>query len=138
MGSRGASSGAARTARAKNSVFGTEKPYTFQGTYMENGGMFGRGAYKETVLEMVDKQNGDVELQYATPVSRDKGAKTNKTVNLTYELKAGFIGRRSDTLTHNINWDNIKSFSGETYAVRDELKKHGFRWDGGKRRWVKG
>lgn len=102
--------------------------------YIEGSG-YGRGYYKKTVLEAVDRGGGVIELGYAQPASRTKLAKTNKTNYLTYNLKAGFVVGRRDAESHNINFDNVKAFSGQTYDVKDTLKSKGFRWRNG--RWEK-
>lgn len=89
--------------------------------------------YKSEVLEAVDAGNGQVAFEYATPESREKTAKTNRTQYLTYKLKAG----AQDGEVFGVNWDKVKVVSGQTYNLRDELKKKGFKWDGGRKAWVK-
>ena len=65
--------------------------------------------------------------------SREKTAKTNRTQYVTFKLKAG--AENGDVF--GINWDNVKSVSGQTYDLRSEIKDRGFRWDGKNKRWVK-
>ena len=87
----------------------------------------------DTILEAVDRGNGSLEFVYATPDSREKTAKTNRTQYVTYKLKAG--AENGDVF--GVNWDNVKSVSGQTYDLRSEIKDRGFRWDGKNKRWVK-
>lgn len=68
--------------------------------------------------------------------------KTRKQNSLAvfYEItiKYGY----NDTAPHTengdvfgVNWDNVKSVSGQTYDLRSEIKDRGFRWDGKNKRW---
>ena len=36
-----------------------------------------------------------------------------------------------------INWNNVKSVSGKTYDIKDNLKQLGFQWDRNSSKWVK-
>jgi hypothetical protein len=76
-------------------------------------------------------ETGKVELQYAKADSYNKTAKTNKTNYVTYTLDHGFV---NDT-PHNINFEKITSFTGQTYAVKEALKKRGYKFRNGG--WVK-
>lgn len=128
MGGRGASSGMSR-----NSVIDRgAKTRTIETVYREARGYSG-SYYKDTILEAVDRGNGSLEFVYATPDSREKTAKTNRTQYVTYKLKAG--AENGDVF--GVNWDNVKSVSGQTYDLRSEIKDRGFRWDGKNKRWVK-
>ena len=89
--------------------------------------------YKSTVLEAVDSGNGEVAFVYATPEKRDKTAKTNRSQYLTYKLKAG----AQDGDVFGVNWDKVKSVSGQTYDMRSDLKDRGFRWNGREKKWVR-
>lgn len=108
------------------------KTRTIETVYREARGYSG-SHYKDTILEAVDRGNGSLEFVYATPESREKTAKTNRTQYVTYKLKAG--AENGDVF--GINWDNVKSVSGQTYDLRSEIKDRGFRWDGKNKRWVK-
>lgn len=102
--------------------------------YRGNNSGIMRGWYKDEVLEAVSADNdGGLKFVYATPTSRKKLAKTNKTTYLTYELAHGAVN--GDVF--GINWDNVKSVSGQTYNLRSELKSRGFKWDNGSKTWVK-
>ena len=78
-------------------------------------------------------KNGEIEFAYATPVKRNETASTNRTVYLTYKEKAG---ARGDTV-FGINWKNVKSVSGQTFAIKDTIKENGFRWDGKSKKWIR-
>lgn len=60
-----------------------------------------------------------------------KTSSSNRTQYLTYKLKAG----ANDGEVFGVNWNNVKSVSGQTYDLRSELKDRGFRWDG--KKWIK-
>lgn len=125
MGGRG-SSGAAKN----GGVFGNAKPITVETRYIEGRG-WTKGRYEDTVLEAHSNGAGEVVLSYAQADSYNKTAKTNKTNYVTYTLKQGFVNDQP----HNLNIDKIKSFSGQTYNIKNYLKNLGFKWRDGK--WVK-
>ena len=118
---------------SRNSVIDTgAKTRTIETVYREARGYSG-SYYKDTILEAVDRGNGSLEFVYATPESREKTAKTNRTQYVTFKLKAG--AENGDVF--GVNWDNVKSVSGQAYDLRSEIKDRGFRWDGKNKRWVK-
>lgn len=123
MGGRGSAAGIIP------GVFGKERPITVETTYIDGRG-FSRGRYKDSVLRAVDKGNGEIELVYAQADKYKKTAKTNKTNYVTYTLDHGFVNDKP----HNINFEKIAAFSGQTYQVKEELKRHGFKFKNGK--WV--
>lgn len=125
MGGRGSSGGG-----SGGGVFGKAKPLTVETRYIEGRG-FTRGRYDDTVLQAVSAGGGKVELQYAKADSYSKTAKTNKTNYVTYTIDHGFV----NSTPHNINFDKITEFSGQTYAVKETLKKNGFIYRNGK--WVR-
>lgn len=131
MGGRGSSSGLSRGGR--NSVIDPKaKIRTIETEYKKSGG-FGGGYYKAEVLEAVEDGKGGIKFLYATPEKREQTAKTNKTQYLTYKLKAG----AENGETFGINWDNVKSVSGQTYNLRSEVKDRGFKWDGKTKSWIR-
>lgn len=131
MGGRGGSGfGAATGGKQKSAVFGSDAPLKVETRYIEGRG-FQRGRYDDTVLQAVDKGDGAVELVYAQADSYNKTAKTNKTNYVTYTLDHGFVNNSP----HNINFEKITSFSGQTYQVKEELKKRGYKFKNGA--WVK-
>lgn len=129
FGGRGAGAG---MKRGSGVIDKAAKVRTIETTYREARG-WQSSYYKSDVLEAVDAGNGEVSFEYATPESRVKTAKTNRTQYLTYKLKAG----AQDGDVFGVNWDKVKVVSGQTYNLRDELKKKGFKWDGSRKAWVK-
>lgn len=128
MGGRGGSSGMSGNSLIDRSA----KTRTIETVYRESKGYSG-SYYKDTILEAVDKGNGNLEFVYATPEKREKTSKTNRTQYVTYKLKAG--AENGDVF--GVKWDNVKSVSGQTYDLKSEIKDRGFRWDGKNKRWVK-
>lgn len=53
------------------------------------------------------------------------------TQYLTYKLKSG--AENGDVF--GVNWDKVKSVSGQTYNLRQEIKSRGFKWNGKEKRW---
>ena len=92
----------------------------------------GSPSYKDTILKATTDNKGNLNFTYATPTI-NKTAKTNTTGTATFNVAHGAINGKS----FGINWDKVKSISGETYAMRDEAKKNGFRWDSTKKIWTK-
>lgn len=128
MGGRGSSSGMS----GKSVIDRSAKTRTIETVYRGARGFQG-SYYKDTILEAIDKGGGSLEFVYATPESREKTAKTNRTQYVTFKLKAG--AENGDVF--GVNWDNVKSVSGQTYDIKSEIKDRGFRWDGKNKRWVK-
>ncbi len=128
FGGRGGKSGF-----SNNSVIDKNaKTRTIETVFREARG-YQNSYYKDEVLEAVDTGNGEVHFQYATPESREKTAKTNRTQYVTFKLKAG--AENGDIF--GVNWDNVKSVSGQTFNLKSEIKDKGFKWDGEKKMWVK-
>ena len=100
-------------------------------TYHEQHG-YQKAYFNNTVLEATSDSDGNVIFSYAKG-TYDKQAKTNKTSTVTYNIVAGAV----DGKTFNINWDKVKSISGQTYDVMKEAKSHGFKWDNADKKWIK-
>lgn len=127
FGGRGSSSGIS----SKSGVIDkTAKERTIEAIYRQSN----RGSYyKDEILEAVDAGNGEVHFQYASPVSRQKTAKTSSTQYLTYKLKAG----SENGEIFGVNWDKVKSVSGQTYNIKSEIKDKGFTFDGKTKTWIR-
>lgn len=128
MGGRGGSSGM----RNSGVIDRNAKARTIEAVYREARG-YSASYYKDTILEAIDSGNGELSFEYATPEKREKTAKTNRTQYLTYKLKAG--AENGDVF--GVNWGHVQSVSGQTYDLRAELKKQGFKWDGKNKKWVR-
>ena len=106
------------------------KEKTIETVYREALG-YSPGYYKSDILEAIDAGIGELAFAYATPVERDKTAKSNRTQYLTYKLKAG----AEDGDVFGVNWNKVRSVSGQTYGLRGTLKDKGFKWDGKEKKW---
>lgn len=127
MGGRGSGSGMKRT-----SVFSSTKERVIEGYYRRARGL-SSAYYSDVVYEAVDNKNGDISFVRSKPEFGEPTAKTNRTVPVAWHLKAGIYNNE----VFGINWDNVKSVSGNTYDIRSEIKKHGFTWDSKNKRWIK-
>lgn len=111
------------------------------------------------IYEAGSDGNGNIRLYYAEPDSYYEKSK-NKSYAM-YELRTGitdmgdsnngFFGDSRDNekskfkdenyigriRSVGINWDNVKSVSGQTYDVKSFLKEKGFKWDGESKSWKK-
>lgn len=128
MGGRGGTSGL----RASGVIDRRAPERIIETVYREARG-FSSSYYKDTVLEAIDEGNGELSFVYATPESREKTAKTNRTQYVTFKLRAG----AENGEVFGVNWDNVKSVSGQTYDLRSEIKERGFKWDSQNKRWVR-
>lgn len=111
--------------------------------------MHRRYDYKDRSVNIFDaKSDGDGNLTftYAKPESTredlhsyGESYSATSVYGVTSGYSAQYDGRGS--LNDNgvrvvgINWDNVKSAGGQTYALKEELKSRGFRWNGEK--WIK-
>lgn len=130
MGGRGSSGSSVRGSR--DGVIISGKSRTIETIYREARG-WNRAYYKDEVLEASTDGNGNVTFSYAKADSYEKTAKTNRTNYVTYTLKAGAVNGE----TFNIDWDKVKSISGQTYNLRAAAKKAGLSWDGKNKKWVR-
>lgn len=129
FGGRGASAGTSNSPLERNA-----KPRQIETQYRTPSvNMRGITGYKDEILEAKADKDGNVTFEYATPKTRDKTAKTNKTEYVTYEVSHGAINGE----IFGVNLDKANFVSGQTYNLREELKKKGFKWDGKKKAWVK-
>lgn len=96
----------------------------------------GSGHWSQTILSATDDGNGNVTLDYATP---DEFVDLNSnTVEARYELSHGmWDGQMGDQTTGSIgiDWGKVKSVSGQTFMVKDLIKRNGFAWDGKTKTW---
>lgn len=128
--------------------------------YVERLGASGGFRSDKDVLDAKSDGNGNLTLSYATPT--EYYAQNSKTSYGLYELKCGitnandanrytkpgdyFYDKKSkfkddnksyDTRSVGIDWDKVKSVSGQTYNIKDLLKSKGFKWNGAGKNWVK-
>ena len=122
MGGRGGSSGGGAIVAGK--------PQTITTTYYSSRSI-GGSRFKNEVLEATSDKKGNVTFSYATPTFSGPSAKTNKTQDVTYKVKAGAV----DGKTFGINWSKVNSISGQTYSLRAAAKAAGLKWDGSTKTW---
>ena len=122
MGGRGGSGGGGAIVAGK--------PQTITTTYYSSGSI-GGSRFKNEVLEATSDKKGNVTFSYATPTFSGPSAKTNKTQDVTYKVKAGAV----DGKTFGINWSKVNSISGQTYSLRAAAKAAGLKWDGSTKTW---
>ena len=129
MGGRGGSSGRGYGGSPDGVIVGGAK------THIETKHVNGRGGsyFKNEVLEATTDGNGNVTFSYAKGGEWEKLHKTNKTSNVSYDLQAGAV----DGKTFGLDLSKAKSISGQTYSVKDEAKKNGFKWNTQRKRWEK-
>lgn len=118
-----------------------------------------KSGYGEDVLDATSDGNGNLTLDYATPVEYYQ--QNSKTSYGLYELKTGITNAndlhgsrefsdgsrpKSKVKSENtdgsirsvgIDWDNVNSVSGPTYNIKSLLKAKGFKWNGSTKSWVK-
>lgn len=126
MGGRGGSSGFS----SSDGVIQNAKPRTIETVYREANGR-SAGYFKDEVLEAKTGGKGNVTFSYAKADSYNKTAKTNRTNYVSYTLKAGAVNGE----TFGINWNNVKSISGQTYGLRKAAKENGLKFDGKTKSW---
>ena len=122
MGGRGGSGGGGAIVAGK--------PQTITTTYYSSRSI-GGSRFKNEVLEATADKKGNVTFSYATPTFSGPSAKTNKTQDVTYKVKAGAV----DGKTFVINWSKVNSISGQTYSLRGAAKAAGLKWDGSTKTW---
>lgn len=128
MGGRGGSSGFNNnnTALPKNS------PEITIDTYYRRG-----SGYGQNVLEAIETSQGAIKFINATADFLDDRIKAN-TRDVQFKIRNGAVYHNKRGYEfHGINWDKVNSVSGETYAMKEEIKEKGFKWDRDNKRWVR-
>lgn len=120
-----------------NQLLTQEQKKTVIETYYRQSGRFG-AHYGDSVMEAKAGKAGEISFDYADAKFKDKNDKSN-TKEVTFEIAHGSVTHynNGNTTFYGINWNNVKSVSGNTYQIRSELKEKGFRWDGKEKKWVK-
>lgn len=115
---------------SKDGALTLNNPKTVVTTFFEARGWSG-SRYSDEILEATTDGNGNLTFNYATGGTFEKTAKTNRRNNVTYQIAAGAVNGS----TFNVNWDKVKSISGQTYKLRQAAKEHGLSWDSEKKIW---
>lgn len=132
MGGRGSGSKKRRGGGSSDGVFEKNTKTKIETIFRE--GRYGsKSYYKDEVLEAETDGKGNVTFQYARGGKFEKTSITNRTNYVTFNLKAGAVNGE----TFNINWNNVKSISGQTYNLRQQAKENGMKWNGKEKRWEK-
>lgn len=83
------------------------------------------------------KDMQQINAEYETLFNELKNS--SKSDNESKETSSSFINIINELIKYeNINIDIVGSWlwiSGNTYAIKDQLKKIGFRWSKGKKKW---
>lgn len=110
------------------------KPKKIETQYrVTSGSPRGYTGYKDEILEAKTDKSGNVTFEFASPKKREKTSKSNRTEYATFEVAHGAVNGS----IFGVNLNKATSVSGQTYRMREELKKSGFKWDGKKKMWVK-
>lgn len=150
MGGRGASGSGKRGSTSSTSKGGGRKYTSSDKTTYEGEELTGQRRYvvysskgfqfKNDVNIYDAKSDGNGNLT----VSKARGYETNGNIpqrgdegTYTYKTKTGFKVDGRDVKSTGIDWDNVKSISGETYNISQAARDHGMKWDGRDKKWKK-
>lgn len=133
MGGRGGTS----FFSAKNSVLDPKAKEQVIETYYRRSGRAG-SHYGDSVFEATVGPDGEISFDYATAHFKNRFDNSN-TQDVTFKIKHGAVQHFNSGSTefYGINWDNVKSVSGQTFSIKDHIKDLGFRWSGKDKKWVK-
>lgn len=117
---------------------GNAKTITIETEYRKSNAVFNYyDGFRDTVLEAKQTADGNISFSHANPEFTDDRIKAN-TRDVKFEIKHGAVKNKKGYVEfHGINWDKVKSVSGQTYSIKDDIKEKGFRWDGKTKSWVK-
>ena len=137
MGGRGSSSGGSGYSKDGAVKISGETRHIER--YAARGWSGGLGN-DQVVLSATTDGNGNITLGY--PKATGYRQQNSKASYAQYDLTAGITdrdakGKYTDMESFGIKWNNVKSVSGQTYAVKSLLKKEGFKWDSANKRWKK-
>lgn len=131
MGGRGSKSGINSGALNKNA-----KEQVIE-TYYRKNSRYG-SHYGQEVLGAKEEKNGEITLSTESARFKEKYSNAN-TQGVEFRIKNGVSKsfNSGETNSYGINWDKVKSVSGDTYNIRDFIKGKGFSWDRNNKKWVK-
>ena len=133
------SRGGTSTQGSKDGVFITNEKREIITTWRQTGSStknlymkgYIPGYYEDEVLEAETDGAGNVTFYKADGEFEGEWNDGNRRKKVTYNLQAGAI----NGATFNIDWDKVKSISGNTYPVKDAAKKAGLKWNRDTKRW---
>lgn len=124
MGGRGSSSGLGKNT---DGVIVSDKKRKIESSFVNKN--YGMRTYKDKILEAQTGGKGNLTFDYAYPTESERAS--SKRVYTTYELRAGAVNGS----VFNVNLDKAKTVSGQTYDIKEELKRKGFKWNSSNKRW---
>lgn len=79
-------------------------------------------------------KDGILEVDYAEPEWGEKSSNGKRTA-VTFKVQHGFTER--DAVNIDLTNECIKVIQGETYGIKNIIKKFGFRWNREGKNWVR-
>lgn len=135
MGGRGGSSGLSKSGSGGSAK--SSSAFTPNAPTIEIKSYYRKGNYGDTVKVAKETSDGNLVFENAR-AEFSRGNKPGATTkDVTFTLRHGFVWHNNDKRFYGINWDNVKSVSGNTYDMNSELKKKGFKWNSSTKSWVK-
>ena len=129
MGGRGSASGLSGGGGALDQ---NAKTVTISTYYRRSGHYFG-----ENVYQIREEAPGHITIGRAQPYFVGNNSKAN-TQDVEYYIKHGAeLYGKGNVEWHGVNWNKVKSVSGQTYDLKHDIKSKGFRWNSENKSWVR-
>lgn len=94
------------------------------------------GTIAEKLYTVSAGNNG--EIVFKEPWGKKVGGSRKYPVYMYGGVNAYYLQKSDGSIEQRgINWENVKSVSGRTYDVKEDLKKMGFAWDKDAKKWVR-
>lgn len=134
-GSKGAGGSAFKPGGAK-SPLGKPEPTEYFNERSKSSGF----RWKRTNLEAsyVNKKEGSIHLDSPKDVSYENV--NRNTTEARGKISHGFINTANGSMNGKwvgINWNNVKEVTGNTFAIKNDLKEKGFKWNSNTQSWMK-
>lgn len=91
-------------------------------------------AFSKSVLQAT-VENGVLSFDYAAPEFSE--GKNSKILTATFEIASGAVISGKTVEIFGVDFDNIKAVCGKTYEIKEEIKKHGFKWNRNENAWTR-
>lgn len=138
MGGRGGSSGLGKSGRGIRSgaLQKNAEVVTIETSYRRKS--IAGSHYEDSVLKATETSDGKIVFSYADGYFKNDRPKANSH-DVIFYIKHGAVIHFNNKRTkfYGINWDNVKSVSGQTFDIKSHLKEKGFHWDREKKMWIK-
>ena len=90
----------------------------------------------DTLYQISAGKNGDI--SFSVSYGKKVGGSNKYPTYKHEEVGAYYMTKTNGEVEQRgINWNNVKSVSGKTYDIKDNLKQLGFQWDRNSSKWVK-